>query len=131
MPDTTVPLGLAQPNGDQPSAPEAAGRPLPTPDRLLRLYRDMLLVRRFEEVVNELYLQGKIPSTLHLYIGQEAVAVGVCAALRPDDYVLSTHRPHGHALAKGVAPGAILAELYGKATGTCKAKGGSMHVGDF
>jgi len=131
MPDTAVPLGLAQPDGDQPSMLEAAGRSLPAPDRLLRLYRDMLLVRRFEEVVNELYLQGKIPSTLHLYIGQEAVAVGVCAALRPDDYLLSTHRPHGHALAKGVSPGAILAELYGKATGTCKAKGGSMHVGDI
>src|SRR5690242_17840299 len=130
MPDTAVPFGLAQPDGDQPSMLEAAGRSLPAPDRLLHLYRDMLLVRRFEEVVNELYLQGKIPSTLHLYIGQEAVAVGVCAALRPDDYLLSTHRPHGHALAKGVSPGAILAELYGKATGTCKAKGGSMHVGD-
>jgi pyruvate dehydrogenase E1 component alpha subunit len=105
--------------------------PIPERDGLLRLYREMLLIRQFEERVNELYLQGKIPSTLHLYIGQEAVAAGVCAALRPDDYVLSTHRPHGHALAKGVSPGAIMAELYGKATGTCKAKGGSMHVGDF
>ena len=122
MPEMTAPLGFA---------PAAPARPLPAPDVLLRLYRDMVLVRRFEEVVNELYLQGHIPSTLHLYIGQEAVAVGVCAALRPDDYLLSTHRPHGHALAKGVSPGAILAELYGKATGTCKAKGGSMHVGDI
>jgi pyruvate dehydrogenase E1 component alpha subunit len=104
---------------------------LPERDGLLRLYREMLLIRQFEERVNELYLQGKIPSTLHLYIGQEAVAAGVCAALQPDDYVLSTHRPHGHALARGVSPGAIMAELYGKATGTCKAKGGSMHVGDF
>jgi TPP-dependent pyruvate/acetoin dehydrogenase alpha subunit len=130
MPDMTAPLGLAQPAG-QPHSPDVQARPLPAHDRLLRLYRDMLLVRRFEEVVNELYLQGHIPSTLHLYIGQEAVAVGVCAALRPDDYLLSTHRPHGHALAKGVSPGAILAELYGKATGTCKAKGGSMHVGDI
>jgi pyruvate dehydrogenase E1 component alpha subunit len=111
------------------NAPPAG--PLPDRDGLLRLYREMLLIRQFEERVNELYLQGKIPSTLHLYIGQEAVAAGVCAALRPDDYVLSTHRPHGHALAKGVSPGAIMAELYGKATGTCKAKGGSMHVGDF
>jgi pyruvate dehydrogenase E1 component alpha subunit len=111
------------------NAPPAG--PLPDRDGLLSLYREMLLIRQFEERVNELYLQGKIPSTLHLYIGQEAVAAGVCAALRPDDYVLSTHRPHGHALAKGVSPGAIMAELYGKATGTCKAKGGSMHVGDF
>ena len=79
--------------------------PLPNRDGLLRLYHEMLLIRQFEERVNELYLQGKIPSTLHLYIGQEAVAAGVCAALRPDDYVLSTHRPHGHALARGVSPG--------------------------
>ena len=124
MPDMTLPPGLAEQT-------QAAERPLPDQDHLLRLYHDMVLCRRFEEVVNELYLQGHIPSTLHLYIGQEAVAVGVCAALRPDDYLLSTHRPHGHALAKGVSPNAILAELYGKATGTCKAKGGSMHVGDI
>jgi TPP-dependent pyruvate/acetoin dehydrogenase alpha subunit len=76
-------------------------------------------------------MQGRIPSTLHLYIGQEAVAAGVCAALRRDDYVLSTHRPHGHALAKGVRPEAIMAELFGKGTGSCKGKGGSMHVGDM
>jgi TPP-dependent pyruvate/acetoin dehydrogenase alpha subunit len=76
-------------------------------------------------------MQGKIPSTLHLYIGQEAVAVGVSAALNTDDYVLSTHRPHGHALAKGVTPEAIMAELFGKVTGSCKGKGGSMHVGDI
>jgi pyruvate dehydrogenase E1 component alpha subunit len=123
MAGMTVPapsLNLMQANG-----------PLPGREALVRLYREMLLMRQFEEKVNELYLQGHIPSTLHLYIGQEAVATGVCAALRPDDYVLSTHRPHGHALAKGVSPGAIMAELYGKATGTCKAKGGSMHVGDF
>jgi TPP-dependent pyruvate/acetoin dehydrogenase alpha subunit len=129
MPEITAPVGSAPPAPAQPAA--FAASPLPAPERLLRLYRDMVLVRRFEEVVNELYLQGHIPSTLHLYIGQEAVAVGVCAALRSDDYLLSTHRPHGHALAKGVSPGAILAELYGKATGTCKAKGGSMHVGDI
>ena len=72
--------------------------------RLLSLYRTMVLIRHFEERVNELYMAGRIPSTLHLYIGQEAVATGVCAALRRDDYVLSTHRPHGHALAKGLAP---------------------------
>ncbi|MFM7321345.1 MAG: thiamine pyrophosphate-dependent dehydrogenase E1 component subunit alpha [Armatimonadota bacterium] len=90
----------------------------------------MLLIRRFEERSNALFLQGKIPSTLHLYIGQEATAVGVCAALRGDDIVFGTHRPHGHALAKGVSPDTMMAELYGKATGCCKAKGGSMHVGD-
>jgi len=99
-------------------------------ERLLDMLRTMLLIRRFEERVNELYMEGRIPSTLHLYIGQEAVATGVCAALRPDDNVFSTHRPHGHALAKGVSPKALLAELYAKATGCCQAKGGSMHVGD-
>jgi TPP-dependent pyruvate/acetoin dehydrogenase alpha subunit len=75
-------------------------------------------------------MQGRIPSTLHLYIGQEAVATGVCAHLRPDDYLFSTHRPHGHAIAKGVSPHSIMAELFGKSTGCCKGKGGSMHVGD-
>jgi pyruvate dehydrogenase E1 component alpha subunit len=98
---------------------------------LLDLYRTMLTIRRFEERCNTLYLQGKIPSTLHLYIGQEAVATGVCANLRTDDYITSTHRPHGHAIAKGVSLKSIMAELYGKSTGCCKGKGGSMHVGDI
>jgi TPP-dependent pyruvate/acetoin dehydrogenase alpha subunit len=97
---------------------------------MLDLYRTMLTIRRFEERCNFLYMQGRIPSTLHLYIGQEAVATGVCANLRPDDYVTSTHRPHGHAIAKGVTLRSIMAELYGKVTGCCKGKGGSMHVGD-
>jgi pyruvate dehydrogenase E1 component alpha subunit len=94
------------------------------------MYRTMLTIRRFEEQCNYLYLQGRIPSTLHLYIGQEAVAAGVCAHLQPEDYLFSTHRPHGHALAKGVSPRAIMAELFGKRTGCCQGKGGSMHVGD-
>jgi pyruvate dehydrogenase E1 component alpha subunit len=98
--------------------------------QLVEMYRTMLTIRRFEERCNHLYMQGRIPSTLHLYIGQEAVATGVCAHLRPDDYLFSTHRPHGHALAKGVSPQAIMAELFGKRTGCCKGKGGSMHVGD-
>lgn len=91
----------------------------------------MVLIRRFEERVNELYMKGLIPSTLHLYIGQEAVAVGVCTNLKDSDYILSTHRPHGHAIAKGVDIKNIMAELYGKAGGCCKGKGGSMHVGDI
>ena len=104
---------------------------MPTPDAPLKqMYRTMLTIRRFEEQCNYLYLEGRIPSTLHLYIGQEAVAAGVCANLRPDDYLFSTHRPHGHAIAKGVAPRAIMAELMAKTTGCCQAKGGSMHVGD-
>jgi pyruvate dehydrogenase E1 component alpha subunit len=98
--------------------------------RKLGQYRDMLLIRRFEERCNTLFLQGKIASTLHLYIGQEAIAVGVCSALRPDDLVFGTHRPHGHALAKGVRPHAIMAELFAKVDGCCQGKGGSMHVGD-
>ena len=81
---------------------------------LLEMYRTMLTIRRFEERCNYLYMQGRIPSTLHLYIGQEAVATGVCAHLRPDDYLFSTHRPHGHALAKGVTPREIMAELMAK-----------------
>ena len=95
------------------------------------LYRTMLTIRRFEERCNYLFMQGRIPSTLHLYIGQEAVATGVCAHLRSEDYVTSTHRPHGHAIAKGVSIKTIMAELFGKATGCCCAKGGSMHVGDI
>jgi pyruvate dehydrogenase E1 component alpha subunit len=91
----------------------------------------MLLIRRFEEKCNALFLEGRIPSTLHLYIGQEAVAVGVCSLLRREDYITSTHRPHGHAIAKGVSPRAIMAELFAKETGCCKGKGGSMHVGDI
>ncbi len=102
------------------------GSELPLQD----MYRTMLTIRRFEEQCNYLYLEGRIPSTLHLYIGQEAVATGVCANLRRDDYLLSTHRPHGHAIAKGVEPRAIMAELMAKTTGCCQAKGGSMHVGD-
>lgn len=95
------------------------------------LYRHMLLIRRFEEKCNELFLQGRIPSTLHLYAGQEAVAVGFCSLLNDDDYITSTHRPHGHALAKGVSARSIMAELFAKETGCCRGKGGSMHVGDI
>lgn len=105
---------------------------MPDPEvPLLDMYRTMLTIRRFEERCNYLFMQGRIPSTLHLYIGQEAIATGVCAHLRPGDYLLSTHRPHGHAIAKGVAPRAIMAELFAKSTGCCKAKGGSMHIGDI
>ena len=94
------------------------------------LYRRMLLIRRFEERAYRLFLEGEIPGTLHQYQGQEAVAVGVCDVLRADDWITSTHRPHGHALAKGVTARAAMAELYGKRTGCCGGKGGSMHLGD-
>ena len=95
-----------------------------------QLYRKMLLIRRFEDRVYRLFLDGEIPGTLHQYQGQEAVAAGVCDILRRDDWITSTHRPHGHALAKGVSARAAMAELYGKATGCCGGKGGSMHLGD-
>jgi TPP-dependent pyruvate/acetoin dehydrogenase alpha subunit len=95
-----------------------------------RLYRQMLLIRRFEERVYLLFLEGEIPGTLHQYQGQEAVAAGVCDALNLDDWITSTHRPHGHALAKGVSPRSAMAELYGKQTGCCRGRGGSMHLGD-
>jgi len=102
----------------------------PQPAALLQLYRTMLLVRRFEERVYYLFLEGEIPGTLHQYQGQEAVAVGVCDALETSDWITSTHRPHGHALAKGMTPRAAMAELYGKETGCCRGRGGSMHLGD-
>ncbi len=97
---------------------------------LLSLYRQMLLIRRFEEKSAEMYALAKIAGFLHLYIGEEAVAVGAIAALRPDDYAISAYRDHGHCLAKGSDPNAVMAELFGKATGLCKGKGGSMHLVD-
>src|SRR6266508_4241818 len=104
--------------------------PAPGPDQLVQIYTSMLRIRRFEERARELYQAGRIPGFIHLSIGQEAVAVGVCAALRRDDYVLSTHRGHGHFLAKGGSARALMAELYGRSTGCCKGKGGSMHIAD-
>jgi TPP-dependent pyruvate/acetoin dehydrogenase alpha subunit len=97
---------------------------------LKSLYRKVSLIRRFEDRVYRLFLEGEIPGTLHQYQGQEAVAAGVCSTLRLNDWVTSTHRPHGHALAKGVITREAMAELYGKATGCCAGKGGSMHLGD-
>ena len=99
-------------------------------EELMKIYRDMLLIRRFEEKSAEMYALGKIGGFCHLYIGQEAVAVGAIAAIREDDYVLTAYRDHGHALAKGLDPKAIMAELFGKETGVSKGKGGSMHLFD-
>ena len=96
----------------------------------LELYRAMTTIRFFEEQVNELYRAAKMPGLAHLYIGEEAVAVGVCAALRRDDYITSTHRGHGHCLAKGADVGLMFAELLGKEAGYCRGKGGSMHIAD-
>src|SRR6201987_3249660 len=99
-------------------------------EKLLRFYRRMMAIRLFEENVNELYTRALMPGLAHLYIGEEAVAVGVCEALRPDDYVTSTHRGHGHCLAKGVSPELMFAELLGKEAGYGRGKGGSMHIAD-
>jgi pyruvate dehydrogenase E1 component subunit alpha len=95
-----------------------------------RMLRQMLLIRHFEEKAAEAYALGKIGGFCHLYIGQEAVAVGSLAALRDDDYVISSYREHGQALVRGVSPNAVMAELFGKATGCSKGKGGSMHLFD-
>jgi len=98
---------------------------------LLKMHKKMLMIRLFEEKLNSLFLQGKIPGTLHLYNGQEACAVGVCENLSNNDWILSTHRPHGHAIAKGVSINSLMAELFAKETGCCGGFGGSMHVGDI
>jgi pyruvate dehydrogenase E1 component alpha subunit len=102
---------------------------IPT-DTLLRLYRQMVAIRLFEERVNDLYTRALMPGLAHLYIGEEAIAVGVCEALKSNDYITSTHRGHGHCLAKGADPKLMFAELLGKEIGYCKGKGGSMHIAD-
>ena len=94
------------------------------------MYRQMMAIRLFEAEVNELYMRALMPGLAHLYVGEEAVAVGVCEALRRTDYITSTHRGHGHCLAKGAAPDRMFAELLGKEAGYCKGKGGSMHIAD-
>ncbi len=97
---------------------------------LRKMYRDMVLIRRFEEASAKLYAQGKFGGFCHLYIGQEAVGVGCIYALKEKDYIISTYRDHGHALVRGLDPGALFAELLGKRTGIVKGKGGSMHFFD-
>ena len=99
-------------------------------DKWLQVYRQMVTIRLFEEQVNELYTRALMPGLAHLYSGQEAVAVGICQALRIDDYITSTHRGYGHCLAKGASPDRMFAELLGKKAGYCKGKGGSMHIAD-
>jgi len=98
--------------------------------RLLHMYAQMLLMRRFDETVGDLFRRAKLPGFVHLYIGEEAIATGVCDVLRADDFVTSTHRGHGHFIAKGGDVRACMAELYGKASGCCHGKGGSLHVAD-
>jgi len=99
-------------------------------DKLLWIYERMRLIRTFEDKVAELFAQGLLPGFVHLYAGEEAIAVGVCVHLTDRDHITSTHRGHGHCIAKGVDINAMMAELFGKATGACKGKGGSMHIAD-
>lgn len=102
-----------------------------SPQKLQDMMNRMLLIRNFELKVKELFPTGKLPGFVHLSVGEEAVPVGVCSNLRDDDYITSTHRGHGHCIAKGVDVKAMMAELYGRETGTSKGKGGSMHIFDF
>jgi TPP-dependent pyruvate/acetoin dehydrogenase alpha subunit len=93
--------------------------------------RQMLEIRHFEQEVWDVFAQGKAFGTTHLYIGEEAVAVGACAALQPKDYITSTHRGHGHCITRGLDPKLMMAEIYGKRAGYCRGKGGSMHIADI
>jgi len=111
------------------AAKKAAAADIPN-DKLIRLYHQMVAIRLFEERVNDLYTRALMPGLAHLYIGEEAIAVGVCEALKQNDYITSTHRGHGHCLAKGATPDLMFAELLGKEAGYCKGKGGSMHIAD-
>ena len=111
-------------------AVETQALPLPR-EQLVHLYRQMWAIRHFDSQVIKLFMEGLIRGSTHAYIGMEGVAVGACAALRPDDYITSTHRGHGHCIAKGGKLDLMMAELLGKATGYCKGKGGSMHIADL
>jgi len=112
------------------SNPNTASESTGEKDRWLQAYRQMVSIRAFEEQVNEVYTRALMPGLAHLYSGEEAIAVGICEALRVDDYITSTHRGHGHCLAKGASPDRMFAELLGKEAGYCRGKGGSMHIAD-
>jgi acetoin:2,6-dichlorophenolindophenol oxidoreductase subunit alpha len=112
------------------SKPELESEQVTEKERWLHAYRQMIVIRLFEAQVNELYTRALMPGLAHLYSGEEAVAVGICEALRIDDYITSTHRGHGHCLAKGASPDRMFAELLGKEAGYCRGKGGSMHIAD-
>jgi pyruvate dehydrogenase E1 component alpha subunit len=119
-------MGVTQ----SPPRQKSRGADAPFADQYRQWLHDMVLIRHFEEKAGEAYSLGQIGGFCHLYIGQEAIAVGTLAALRPDDYVVSAYREHGQALARGITPRAVMAELYGKATGCSHGKGGSMHLFD-
>lgn len=114
----------------QPEVSKTAESEISEPEMWLHAYEQMLTIRLFEEQVNDLYITARMPGLAHLYSGEEAIAVGVCQALRRDDYITSTHRGHGHCLAKGASADRMFAELLGKEAGYCRGKGGSMHIAD-
>ncbi|MEG1774035.1 MAG: thiamine pyrophosphate-dependent enzyme, partial [Oscillospiraceae bacterium] len=114
------------------AANKAATKAVPyTKEQAAKFYETMVTIRRFEEEVKHDFLAGEIPGFVHMYIGEEAIATGVCAALRPTDLIESTHRGHGHCVAKGADVNRMMAEIYGKKTGLCQGRGGSMHIADF
>jgi TPP-dependent pyruvate/acetoin dehydrogenase alpha subunit len=124
--------GVAQTETAQPAtAGQAEAVPRQTPTSFLEAYGRMYLIRLFENAIHRLFLAGEVHGTTHLYAGQEAVAVGVCLSLRPEDYVAGTYRGHGHALAKGTPPAPLLAEMLGRASGVCGGRAGSMNVVDL
>ena len=100
-------------------------------EKMIQMYTTMYRIRQFETKLQEFFAASKIPGFVHLYLGEEAVAAGTCAALRKDDYITSTHRGHGHLIAKGGDLKLMMAEIFGKSTGYCKGKGGSMHIADI
>ncbi len=112
------------------SKPDVGRETFTEKEKWLHAYRQMVSIRLFEEQVNEVYTRALMPGLAHLYSGEEAVAVGICEAVRIDDYITSTHRGHGHCLAKGASPDRMFAELLGKEAGYCRGKGGSMHIAD-
>ena len=118
--------------GAEPSTVAKDQRPdVPSGEVMKSIYETMVKIRRFEERAVELFMAQELPGFLHSYLGQEAVAAGACASLREDDYITSTHRGHGHVIAKGLRLDRMMAELFAKSTGYCKGKGGSMHITDF
>jgi TPP-dependent pyruvate/acetoin dehydrogenase alpha subunit len=127
--DVLAVIGEAEPDS-APTIPRS-DQPRLNRDFLLSLYERMLLIRQFEDRVKVLFLEGIMPGTIHQCQGQEATAVGICAALSPSDFITSTFRGHGHALAKGLSVQEMLDELFGAVTGCCKGKGGSMHMGNL
>src|SRR5262249_18017853 len=121
---------IPNPRRRRPTMVDTAERRTLTREQLLEFYRQMVLIRRFEEAAAVQYQRRKIGGFLHLYIREEAVAVGVVANLLPQDSIVSHYREHGHALARGAEPNAVMAELFGRTTGVSKGKGGSMHLYD-